>query len=48
MRVETSRWLLFEDIPMTDEVRSDVMIDNLDTSDGATEVISAITADIIE
>ena len=46
--LETSWWLLFEDIAMTDDMWGDVMIDNLDTSDGATEVITAITADIME
>ena len=33
---------------MTDEVQSDVMIDNLDTSVATMELITAITADIIE
>ena len=33
---------------MTDEVQSDVMIDNLDTSVATMDLITAITADIIE
>ena len=48
VEIETSQWLLFEDTTMTDEVQSDVMIDNLDTSVATMDLITAITADIIE